>query len=85
MAKIFELYGFKEPIEFTSHADVPAGTGLGSSGTFAVSSLNTVRQALNLSSTPYELAMEASRIEIELLKEPSGLQDQFISAYGGPP
>lgn len=83
LAEIFKKYCLPKNIEFTSISDIHAGTGLGSSGAFIVSSLNTVRAFLNLSSSRKELAIEATEIEIDKLGRPSGLQDQFISSYGG--
>ena len=83
LSALFKRYPINKSIEFTSISDIPAGTGLGSSGTFAVSSLMSIRSALNLSSTQEEIAKEASEIEIKDLSAPSGLQDQYISAMGG--
>jgi D-glycero-alpha-D-manno-heptose-7-phosphate kinase len=70
-------------IEITSMADIPAGTGLGSSGSFTcalLKALHTLRQDII---TPHTLACEACHIEIDRLSEPIGKQDQYISAYGG--
>jgi D-glycero-alpha-D-manno-heptose-7-phosphate kinase len=58
-------------------ADIPAGTGLGSSGSF----VPYPRQRNVIS--PHALAEQACPIEIDLLHEPVGKQDQFIAAYGG--
>ena len=70
-------------IEITTLADVPAGTGLGSSGAFTVS----VLKALSLYNSNYitnkELAEKACHIEIERLGEPVGKQDQYASSIGG--
>jgi D-glycero-alpha-D-manno-heptose-7-phosphate kinase len=71
-------------IELVSISDIPAGTGLGSSGSFTTAllkALHAYKRHLGLS--PQELAEQACRIEIELLKEPIGKQDQYIAAYGG--
>jgi D-glycero-alpha-D-manno-heptose-7-phosphate kinase len=71
-------------IEVCSMADIPAGTGLGSSGAFTTSLLKALHAyKKNLLVSPHELAEQACHIEIDLLKEPIGKQDQFISAYGG--
>lgn len=73
----------KPHIEITSMADIPAGTGLGSSGSFTTAllkALHTYRKNLVL---PHDLAAQACQIEIERLREPSGKQDQYIAAYGG--
>jgi D-glycero-alpha-D-manno-heptose-7-phosphate kinase len=64
-------------------SDVPAGTGLGSSSSFTVAFLAFVRHTCGLESTAVELAREACEIEIEVLKEPIGYQDQWASATGG--
>src|SRR5436190_15240735 len=79
-----KLVGFRTPqIEITTLADIPAGTGLGSSGSFTtalVKALYAHRRRLLHSS---EVAKLACEIEIERLKEPVGKQDQYIAAYGG--
>jgi len=70
-------------LEVTSMADIPAGTGLGSSGSFTTAllkALHTYRRALL---TPAELAEQACHIEIDRLGEPIGKQDQYIAAFGG--
>jgi D-glycero-alpha-D-manno-heptose-7-phosphate kinase len=70
-------------IEITSLADIPAGTGLGSSGSFTTAllkALYTHRRKLLL---PADLAELACHIEIDRLKEPIGKQDQYIAAFGG--
>jgi D-glycero-alpha-D-manno-heptose-7-phosphate kinase len=72
-----------EPLEIASVADVPAGTGLGSSGSFAVCVLKSLALARGVATTPAVLAEDASRIEIEVLNEPIGKQDQYVSAHGG--
>lgn len=79
------LKGCRTPsgIEIVSIADVPAGTGLGSSGSFAVGLLHALH-AFNRSHTSAgALAEEAFDIEYRLLGEPVGRQDQMIAAYGG--
>ena len=70
-------------LEISSHADIPAGTGLGSSGTFAVALLKVLDSIGGSMRTNKEIAEEACRLEIEVLREPSGKQDQFASALGG--
>jgi D-glycero-alpha-D-manno-heptose-7-phosphate kinase len=70
-------------IDIAVMADVPAGTGLGSSSTFTVTFLAFVRHLLNIPTSPVDLAREACEIEIEVLKEPIGYQDQWASALGG--
>ena len=70
-------------IEITSMADIPAGTGLGSSGSFGTCLLKVLHNFKRDMIHPRELAELACHIEIELLKEPVGKQDQYIAAYGG--
>jgi D-glycero-alpha-D-manno-heptose-7-phosphate kinase len=75
--------GIEKGIELQSFADVPANSGLGSSGTFTVALLNALH-CYNREFVPtMQLAEEASHIEIDVLKEPIGKQDQYISAHGG--
>lgn len=70
-------------LEITSMADIPAGTGLGSSGSFTTALLKALHTLQKNLIHPRELAEEACHIEINLLKEPIGKQDQYIAAYGG--
>ena len=70
-------------IEIASFADIPAGTGLGSSGSFTTAILKTLHSYENNLINQKELAEQACFIEIEKLKEPIGKQDQYIAAYGG--
>lgn len=70
-------------LEITSMADIPAGTGLGSSGSFATALLKALHALKKNLVHPQELAEQACRIEIDILKEPVGRQDQYIAAYGG--
>jgi D-glycero-alpha-D-manno-heptose-7-phosphate kinase len=70
-------------IEITSMADIPAGTGLGSSGSFTTALLKALHTLKKNLIHPRELAEEACHIELNLLKEPIGKQDQYIAAYGG--
>lgn len=72
-----------EPVEISSLADVPAGTGMGSSGAFTVCLLKALAQARSTSITPGALAEAASEIEIDILKEPVGKQDTYVAAHGG--
>jgi D-glycero-alpha-D-manno-heptose-7-phosphate kinase len=69
--------------EITSMADVPAGTGLGSSGAFTCALLKALHAYNGDHISAHELAEEACKVEIGILKEPVGKQDQFCSAYGG--
>jgi D-glycero-alpha-D-manno-heptose-7-phosphate kinase len=70
-------------LEITSMADIPAGTGLGSSGSFTTALLKALHAHNRHLMHPQELAEQACHIEIDLLKEPIGKQDQYIAAYGG--
>lgn len=70
-------------LEILSMADIPAGTGLGSSSSFTVGLLHALKGHIGIFQSAEELAAEASRIEIEDLKEPIGKQDQYAAAYGG--
>jgi D-glycero-alpha-D-manno-heptose-7-phosphate kinase len=70
-------------IEISSIADIPSGTGMGSSSSFTVGLLHNL-YAINRKYVSHEtLAHEASEIEINILKEPIGKQDQYAAAYGG--
>lgn len=70
-------------LEITSMADIPAGTGLGSSGSFTTALLKALHALKKNLVEPAELAEQACCIELEKLGEPIGKQDQYISAYGG--
>lgn len=70
-------------LEMTSMADIPAGTGLGSSGSFTTSLLKCLHTYNKNLIHPRELAEQACHIEIDLLKEPVGKQDQYIASFGG--
>ena len=73
----------KPHIEIISMADIPAGTGLGSSGAFTTALLMALHTYKKDLIHPDALAAEACRIEIERLREPIGKQDQYIAAFGG--
>lgn len=70
-------------VEIVSVADVPAGTGLGSSGTFLVGLVHALHAFKRQPVAAETLACEAVEIEMERLREPVGKQDQYIAAYGG--
>jgi D-glycero-alpha-D-manno-heptose-7-phosphate kinase len=70
-------------IELSVMADIPAGTGLGSSGSFSTALLKALHTYKRSLIHPSELAAEACRIEIDILGHPVGKQDQYICAYGG--
>jgi D-glycero-alpha-D-manno-heptose-7-phosphate kinase len=75
--------GVRERIEISSFADLPEGTGLGSSGAFTVALLKGLHSYTRKHVTNRELAEEACRVEIEQLGNPVGKQDQYIAAFGG--
>ena len=75
--------GIGRQIEIVSVADVPANCGLGSSGAFTVSLLNALHHYKREYIYLKDLAEEACKIEIDILGEPIGKQDQYISAFGG--
>ena len=78
------MMDFRTPqIEITTLADLPAGTGLGSSGSFATALIRALYQHRRRLLHPSEVARLACEIEIERLREPVGKQDQYIAAYGG--
>ena len=78
------LVGMDAPhLEITSMADMPAGTGLGSSGSFTTALLKALHTLKKNLVHPQELAEQACRIEIDILREPVGKQDQYIAAFGG--
>ena len=79
-----KMLGFRTPqVEITTLADIPAGTGLGSSGSFTTALLKALYAHRRRLLHPNELAELACEIEIERLQEPIGKQDQYIAAYGG--
>lgn len=78
------ILDFKTPqLEITTLADIPAGTGLGSSGSFITALLKALYAHRRRSLHPSELAQMACDLEINRLQEPVGKQDQYIAAYGG--
>ena len=70
-------------IEISTLADIPSGTGLGSSGSFTTALIKGLYAHYRKNIHPDQLAELACRIEIEKLGEPIGKQDQYIAAYGG--
>ena len=70
-------------VEITTLADIPAGTGLGSSGSFTTALLKALHAHRRHLLHPKDLAELACHIEIDRLREPIGKQDQYIAAYGG--
>jgi D-glycero-alpha-D-manno-heptose-7-phosphate kinase len=70
-------------LEINSMADIPAGTGMGSSGSFTTALLKALHAHRKHIVHPRELAEQACKIEIDILKEPVGKQDQYIASFGG--
>jgi D-glycero-alpha-D-manno-heptose-7-phosphate kinase len=70
-------------LEVASMADIPAGTGLGSSGSFTTALLKALHTWQRNLVHPAELAEQACHLEIDILHEPIGKQDQYIAAFGG--
>jgi len=79
----FRLHNIGPFTEMVSMADIPSGTGLGSSGSFNVGLLKAIYARKHQTVSPQDLAEEACYIEIDLLREPIGKQDQYIAAFGG--
>jgi len=78
-----KLLNFKDRIEIVSLADIPAATGLGSSGSFAVGLLSALYAHQRVVKTPEEIAEEACDIALNRLHEPSGKQDEYTASLGG--
>ena len=78
-----QLLGIPKGIELHSTADVPASCGLGTSSSFTVSLLNALHAYKKDFATQKQLAEEACHIEIDILGEPIGKQDQYLAAFGG--
>lgn len=79
-----QILGFKTPqVEITTLADIPAGTGLGSSGSFTTALLKALYTHRKRHLHQEELAELACHIEIDRLAQPIGKQDQYIAAVGG--
>ena len=74
--------GICKGVEITTMGDIPAGSGLGSSSAVTVGALHAMYSYLNETVLASRLAREACEIEIDELKKPIGIQDQYISAFG---
>ena len=75
--------GITNGIEITTMADIPAGTGLGSSSALTVGLLNALYAFKGEHISAERLAKEACEVEVDIVKEPIGKQDQYAAAYGG--
>lgn len=82
LREILKKYRPPVGIEISSVADIPAGTGLGSSSAFTVAAIHNLLVRSSRNCTKQELAEMACHIEIDVLKEPIGKQDQYASAFG---
>lgn len=82
LREVIRRHGDDRRLEITSMADLPAGTGLGSSSSFTVGLLNAIYAYKGIYRSKTDLAKEASEIEIEILNEPIGKQDQYAAACG---
>jgi len=78
-----KLLKIKPGIELTSLADIPGRSGMGTSGSFTVALLNALHSYKKEFVSQEQLAEEACKIEIDILREPIGKQDQYMSAFGG--
>ncbi len=80
---VLNNFAIKGGIEISSIADIPSGTGMGSSSSFTVGLVHNLRAQRNELASKELLAQRACEIEIDHLKEPIGKQDQYAAAYGG--
>ena len=78
-----KLLNIKKGIELTSLSDIPSSSGLGTSGSFTIALLNAIHNYKKDFVSQTQLAEEACKIEMDILKEPVGKQDQYIAAIGG--
>jgi D-glycero-alpha-D-manno-heptose-7-phosphate kinase len=83
LREALQMQRIEPGIEIVSVADIPSGTGLGSSSSFSVALLNALYAHRRVFAPKELLAQEACILEIERLREPIGKQDQYAAAYGG--
>lgn len=83
LRETLEMMNIQGGIEISSIADVPGGTGMGSSSSFTVGVLHNLYAYTNRHASKEQLAREACEVEITRLNEPIGKQDQYAAAYGG--
>ncbi len=81
--EVLQKFGIEGALEISSIADIPGGTGLGSSSAFTVGLIHNLYSRLGKYVTKNQLAEEACDIEIQRLHEPIGKQDQYAAACGG--
>lgn len=77
------MFNINGGLEVSSIADIPSGTGMGSSSSFTVGLLHNLHAHTHKYVSKQQLAQEACKLEIEMLKEPIGKQDQYAAAFGG--
>ena len=80
---LLNKFNIQGGLEISSIADVPSGTGMGSSSSFTVGLLHNLHAVTNQQASKEALAAGACQVEIDLLKEPIGKQDQYAAAFGG--
>ena len=79
-----KYYKYKKPLYVATISDIPAGTGMGSSGAFQVSICKILNILMkNKKKNNFQLADEASEIEMSMTKSEAGYQDQYSAAFGG--
>ncbi len=81
--EVLKSLSLDKRLEITTIADIPANTGLGTSSSFTVGLLKALHTYKKETVTPKALAEEACRIEIDILKDPIGKQDQYMATFGG--
>lgn len=83
LREALRLTGANSGLEIAAMADIPSGTGLGSSGSFLVALLHALRALQGESLAPEALAEQACRVEIEMAGQPVGKHDAYVAAFGG--
>lgn len=83
LREALRLHTVEPPIELVSLADIPSGTGLGSSGSFTVGVLRAIYAYKREHASAQTLAEQACHIELDVLGRPGGKQDQYVAAFGG--
>ena len=78
-----KLLDVKPGVEITSLADIPAGTGVGSSGCFLDALLDALHAYIKKPVSKRKIAEEACKIELDILKEAEGKQDKYVCSFGG--
>ena len=81
--EMLRMHGIQKGCEIASISDVPAGTGLGSSSSFAVALTRALHANRGVEVSPGEAAENACHVEINVLSEPIGKQDQYAASFGG--